>query len=46
MVSFSEYPTIVRMAAMTGKFISLFVNEKTPKVIKTSWANVMRADTP
>src|SRR6202040_1094160 len=36
MVSFIEYPTSVRSAAMTVSEISNFINEKKPRVINTS----------
>ena len=46
MVSFIEYPTRVRMAAITVSVISLFVNEKAPTVMSVSWKHATTAATP
>ena len=35
-VSFNEYPTIVKKAAMIGRLISYESREKIPRVMKTS----------
>ena len=41
-VSFKEYPTIVKKAAIIVKSISMFKIEKIPRVIKISWVKAER----
>ena len=46
MVSFSEYPTIVRIAATVGSAISTRKRARKPRVMRMSWTVAMTAARP